>query len=309
MRLHPVEIVVLLLCSASMARAQSLNVDFGDAGSPPSSGYSAVGLPGAWNAIPVLPGWERAPLVNLDGSTSAAQIYTFGAVSMLANDDPLTSGDAALLLDDMVIGWNDPVDVCIWFEGLQNGNYEVITYAMTPADASLESRVRVDHSNESPVQVGGAWPGAHVEGVTYARHTITITNGEIALHSGLWAAEVQSGINGIQLHRIVPANVTEPTQSILLPRVMSISPNPARGEQHIELELGLVSGFSMVCIHDAAGRLLWQERLDPQAGRALVRWDGRARNGEQLPAGAYFLRVETQGHATRASDATLIRVR
>ncbi len=90
---------------------------------PPAS-HAAAGVPGAWNAIGVLPGWERAPLVSLDGQPSEAVIYMFGtSMSMLAVDDPATAGDDESLMDDMLIGLRDPVDVCICVENLAVGDY------------------------------------------------------------------------------------------------------------------------------------------------------------------------------------------
>lgn len=110
------------------AQGQSFNIDFGPAASAPPDSYAAAGVPGTWNTIGVLPGWERAPLVGLDGQPTPAMIYMFGtSMSMLAVDDPAISGDDEALMDDMLIGLCDPVDVCVWVENLAEGDYEVIT--------------------------------------------------------------------------------------------------------------------------------------------------------------------------------------
>ena len=194
--------VAVAMGAASATQAQPINVDFGVAGGAPSSAYGAAGLPGVWNSIGVLAPYVRAPLVGLSGAPVAAQIYMYGGTEMLVEDDPLTSGDDAALVDDMLIGFNNPVDVCIWIEGLEIGVYEVLTYAITPSNAALTHRVRVDFGSPGPVFIGGAWPGAHQAEITYARHEVSITTGTLGLHSGWFGTGVTSGINGIQIRRI-----------------------------------------------------------------------------------------------------------
>ena len=107
-----------ILCALGLALlptislAQSINIDFGSAGTAPSASYAAAGLAGAWNTIGVLPNSVRAPLVGLDGSSSAAEIYMIASGTALrVEDDPSTSGDDAALVDDMLIGNNNPIDV------------------------------------------------------------------------------------------------------------------------------------------------------------------------------------------------------
>ncbi len=184
------------------ARAQAFNVDFGPPGSAPSSAYSAAGVPGVWNSVGLLAPGVRAPLVDVNGSPSPAQVYMIGCDDVLSSDDPLTLGDDGALMDDMLISFNSPVDACVWVENLPNGLYEVLTYAMTPNVPTELHRVRVDNAAQGPIWIGGAWPGAHQLDVTYARHTVAITGGVIGLHSGLWAANITSGINGIQVRRL-----------------------------------------------------------------------------------------------------------
>lgn len=281
------------------AFAQSFNVDFGDAASAPSAAYPAAGLPGVWNAIPVLPGWQRAPLVQLDGSASGAEIYIFGGVEMLTVNDPATTGDHQALLDDMLIGWNDPVDVCIWFDGLAAGSYEVLTYALTPSNPLLRSRVRVDTSTEGPEQIGGAWGGSHVEGLSYAKHPVTVTaNGEIAMHSGLWDANVQSGMNGIQIRRIIASDTGEQPPDLPYPS-LRVFPNPSRSEQTLWVPPSAAVGVNRLELFDLSGRLVWSRALPfAPSGLAIV-WDGRGASGEPVPSGIYLARIAGTEHSTR----------
>ena len=54
--------------------------------------------------------------------------------------------------------------------------------------------------------IGGAWPGGHVEGITYARHIAEVTNGNLGLHSGIVPGEnpaLGAACNGIQIRLLV----------------------------------------------------------------------------------------------------------
>ena len=193
-------LIASLAFPALPALAQSINVDFGNSDSIPSYTYAAVGSPGAWNAFSSLPTNQLFPLVNLHGYTIPAQIYNNGATDLLTQSIPGATGGDAALMNDMILSYNNPVDACIWVQNLLAGTYSVIIYAMTPNDPSLMSRVRVDNATTGPTMVGGAWPGHHVEGITYATFSVTVpAGGTIALHSGLYGGNIQSGMNGFQL--------------------------------------------------------------------------------------------------------------
>ena len=202
-------IPAILLIAGSPASAQSYNIEFGATGTAPPDSYGAAGQAGVWNTFEVLPSGVTFPLVNTDGLSAGATIRNIGGTQLLASDDPATRGDDALLMDDMLIGFNDPVDVCIFMNGFPNGRYVVLIYAMTPNDSDLLSRTRVDFADQGPAFIGGAWPGGYQIGITHSRHTINVTNGRIDLHSGEFGALVQSGINGIQIRPIPPADINE----------------------------------------------------------------------------------------------------
>jgi hypothetical protein len=194
------------------ALAQSFNIDFGDSDSVPAPAYAAAGRAGTWNNFGVLPGWQRFPLVDILGNSTAASIYNYGATQILTADNLGTSGNDEALIDDMFLSFNNPVDACIWIENVAGGTYEVLTYAITPNDPARMCRVRVDFGNPGPVMIGGTWPGQHQQGVTYAQHTVSIApGGTIGLHSGLYNGFIQSGINGIQVRRVIdcPGDVND----------------------------------------------------------------------------------------------------
>ena len=187
------------------AAGQSFNVDFGAAGSAPSASHAAAGLPGVWNNYTMLPNGSVLPLVGLDGVATNCTIRNIGGTQLLAFNNGVTAGDDEALIDDMLIGFNNPVDVCIFIDGLVPGDYEVLMYAITPDNGSLISQTRVDFANEPPAFVGGSWTGTHQEGVTFSRHTVTVgATGRIGLHSGVPSGFIQSGINGLQIRLMVP---------------------------------------------------------------------------------------------------------
>ena len=69
------------------------------------------------------PPYARASLVDITGSPIAARIYMYGGTELLLADNPATSGDDDALMDDMLIGRNDPVDECLWIENLVDDDY------------------------------------------------------------------------------------------------------------------------------------------------------------------------------------------
>ncbi len=202
-RLISAGVALAISCSVS---GQSINIDFGDPARVPDNAYGAAGLPGVWNTFGVIGAGgsgQNLALVDRFGNATAATIRNVGGTGLLITNDPATSGDDDDLMDDMLTSMNNPIDACIWIDHLEAGTYEVLIYAMTPNDPALISRTRVDFADQGPAFIGGEWPGAHQQGITYSRHTVTIgANGTIGLHSGLLSANVQSGINGIQIRRI-----------------------------------------------------------------------------------------------------------
>jgi hypothetical protein len=280
------------------ASAQSFNIDFGNPGTAPAASYGAAGLPGVWNVVGALPPGQRQNLVDLAGTPGPANVYQVGGAQILNADAPGTTGDDQALIDDMFIGFNNPLDVCIWIENLTNGDYQVLIYAMTPGDPSLMSRVRVDDGTPGPTLVGGAWPGSHVPGVTYASFTVPITNGVIGLHSGLIQAVIQSGINGIQVRPLAGAAVGDAGSPRLEVEIL-VSPNPASSLQQIALT-GLGPAASELEIVDPAGRIVWRAVVPAtHGGRQELTWDGRGIGGRRVPAGTYFLRLDQRATPTK----------
>ena len=196
---------------AATAAGQSINIRFGSPSTIPSSAYGAAGAAGVWNSFQYTSEYSHQSLVNLLGQPIAATYYQAGSASILSYNNPLTVGDDERLMDNMFISTNSPTDGCFWVDGLTHGSYEVTIYAMTPNDSLLMSRTRVDNGSPGPVMVGGTWPGSHQLGVTYSRFTVTTTDGVIAFHDGLAGANIQSGMNGVQLRFL---GCTAPTVAV-----------------------------------------------------------------------------------------------
>jgi hypothetical protein len=189
---------------AAPLAAQNFNLDYGEPNVVPSSTYAGAGLPGYWNGI-------RADLPNvytlydLSGSPTAVTFWQTGAAGAIAENDPSVTGDDALLMNDGIITYTQGVDSCFYFNNLQPGTYELITYAWRPNHPTEQARTVVD--NTPGVEItGGAWPGYQLHGVTFARHIVTVDgSGSFVAHSGLAPGAdpaVGAVCNGMQIRRL-----------------------------------------------------------------------------------------------------------
>jgi len=96
-----------------------------------------------------------------------------------------------------------------------------------------------------------------------------------------------------------PVGVEEPRAAVdLAPPVLS--PNPATGPVHVQFTLPR-SGRARVSVTDLAGRSV-RVLGDAEfaAGAHDLSWDGRGESGRRVPAGIYFVRVES-GAASRVT--------
>jgi len=179
----------------SFAGAQSMNLDVGTNQSvlmhgAPSPLYGAGATqPGAWNQLcaggfsgpgcisPI--GWTTpAPLTDLAGNGTTATVSE--TTGLAWNDFPnavLTGDDRSLLIDGGQV-----ISSVTWsFAGLANGDYDVYSYAFDAADGSTLIEVTIGGNS---AMSGGAWPGTHVEGITYTLHQVTVTDGTIDILLG-----------------------------------------------------------------------------------------------------------------------------
>lgn len=196
----------LALAFAGGARAQGFNFDFGpiDTGPPPT--YAAAGSAGYWNSIPAAHGTNTPGLRDLTGAVTGVSISQIGGFSLLTQNDPLVTGDDAVLLDDFLVTYSPTLETCIYLNGLQPGVYEVLIYARMP-DPQVLSYASVDQEPGFPhFSIGGAWPGAHSLLGSYSRHVAIVgPGGDLDLHSGVVPGAqpaLGAALNGLQVLRL-----------------------------------------------------------------------------------------------------------
>lgn len=196
----------------SLAIAQDFNIDFAAAGTPnPSSGYAAAGLPGVWNAL-VAPHTTPAQgpqaidefLVDLQGNSTGVRVHQFGGQAWVNTPDASLSGDDASLLNDALVTNSLFLDTCLYFNGLQNGTYEVLTYMWMPNHPEVVHKSLFDFVPGTQT-TSGAWTGGHAEGISFTRTFVEVTNGFMGPHAGLAPGGdpvLGGAINGMQLRLI-----------------------------------------------------------------------------------------------------------
>ncbi len=185
--------------------AVAVNIAFGQDTGAPSAAYAAAGEAGTWNAVAGTAG-PTYTLVATDGSPTTVTVSQSPTTTVIMATDPAVSGDDAALLDHGLV--TTGAETCLFFKGVPQGTYEVLIYAWLPNQPSVLSRTRQD-SAPSTIDVGGAWPGAHAEGTTYARYVVTVgTDGMLPAHSGLAPGAPAAALNGVQI-RPLPAGAPD----------------------------------------------------------------------------------------------------
>jgi MYXO-CTERM domain-containing protein len=203
---------VLVALAYSSAYGQSINISFGHDSAGPSPSYAARGAAGVWNSITGVSG-SSFDLVAIDGSPSGVTVSQSPTTTTLTTPDPSVDGDDARLLNSGLV--TTGAETCLSFSGFKPGQYEVLIYAWLPNQPTVKSRTRQDEA-PSTTDVGGAWTGAHAEGVTYARYVVTVDgSGSLPAHSGLVPGAPMSALNGIQIRPLSSVESTggEPKMS------------------------------------------------------------------------------------------------
>ena len=102
-----------------------------------------------------------------------------------------------------------------------------------------------------------------------------------------------------------PSVLAADEPSLRVARTLRAWPNPARAAVAIEFEVERAAELA-VAVFDVQGRRVRElEKKRFVAGIHRLRWDGLAEGGRIAAAGVYFLRVESDGHA---SVARVVRV-
>jgi hypothetical protein len=197
------------------ANGQSINIDFGPVRSAgPAASYAAAGHAGAWNNLPAFHNTFTHNLLGLDGLPTAVRLQQYGGTETLIAEDPETSGEADVLMDDYLVTYTPTLETCLFFRFLEYARYEIIVYARMPNQPTVMSYTSCDEEPGFPhLSIGGAWPGGHAQGVTFSRHFAASDPalGLLRVHSGIVpGANPADGaaLNGIQLYKVRPGDVT-----------------------------------------------------------------------------------------------------
>jgi hypothetical protein len=190
------------LVLSAFASAQSFNIDVGDNTVlypvPPDSYVAGAGQAGRWNAS-IHP--YNTSLVKLDGTPSTVTTSSTSSSSYSYFPSALTGDDRSFMVDVQNLpGIGGPWS---WtFNGLQDGDYQIYTHAWAPENNGVQTLVTVPGSIDPPQAVGGMWAGgAHVQGITYARHSVTVTGGTLFVQvEGLGGSS--GSVNGFQLVQV-----------------------------------------------------------------------------------------------------------
>jgi hypothetical protein len=203
--------LAIALC-ASNAQAQRFNIDFdypyadpsAGGGAPSSSFGAAAGQAGFWNAIPLswsYP-WDLQDLTGADTGVDLA-VAASDSISGQAAYNPLVTGDYALLLSDArQVGYTMPGGYQIYtFSGLENGPYQVYTYAAPPYGGTSATPVEVlGSTSQNPQVVTGPIPAdSFALGITHSLHDVLVTDGTLVVNitmppgveGGGWIAGIQ----------------------------------------------------------------------------------------------------------------------
>ena len=193
----------VLLASPVPLCAQSFNIDVCRIGTydPPSASYAGpAGQPGAWCFA--VPGYIVLSDVHDNGAEPTSSQSSI-AVTGAHFDNPGTSGDDELLLDDYASFGPQGTQIGWTIGPLYEGDYVVYTLAWNPQSSAALTQIAVAGAAEAPQTVGGTWTGTHALGVTYARHSLHVPpQGYVQLTATALGSE--GAINGFQIVRQEP---------------------------------------------------------------------------------------------------------
>lgn len=198
MRARSTIIALAPLVLALSASAQNFNIDMGDPtiGLPTSAYGGAAGQTGMWFGADG--GFGGLGMLDVTGTATLVDLIVPGSSYNYASDNPLTTGDDELLMDDFA----DPglpvgaADDYIFY-GLADGSYSVYTYGWASDGDGFRVDISVAGAVEGAQTCGGAWPGGHALGVTYTLHHVDVVGGTLTINC-LVVANYGS-MNGFQL--------------------------------------------------------------------------------------------------------------
>lgn len=170
---------------------QGFNLDGGAQLGEPSSAYgAAAGQPGHWMALAF--NFENpVTLVGLDGQATSVTLEANLPFGPAFYENPGPSGDDEKLLEDYLDLHTTPGTFEL--KGVPPGDYVIYTYAWGADDARWTTFVTIGEDSQT---IGGAWPGALTQGVTHARHEVTVPpSGKLTIRT----FGTKGTLNGIQI--------------------------------------------------------------------------------------------------------------
>ena len=184
------------------APSDAYSLDLGAGAGRPVDGYVGAGdRAGVWQEIAALTGGVPVPLDGITGAPSSATLTVAVTRTAFTVDNPDTMRDDAALMDDgLNLGGTAGAPETFVFQGLLDGRYRVTSYAWAPDSANFLTEVTVVGADEPPQEIGGAWPGTFVEGITHAVHTVDVEDGTLTIETRVTLGF--GTLNGVQLDRI-----------------------------------------------------------------------------------------------------------
>lgn len=189
-------VIFALILAAPLAQAQSFNIDLGGGAIPSNSYGGAASQPGYWNFV----GSAPKMLTDIGGNLTGVELLFPDAPWPAAFAHPGTSGDDQALLDDFM-NWTPAGPMPFVVRGLPIGTYQFYSYSFAPNSAN--STVDIVGAPEGfQLLGGGTWPGSHQLGLTYALHTVTLTQPtDVVIDVGVWNG-AWGGFNGFQIVQV-----------------------------------------------------------------------------------------------------------
>lgn len=208
---HSSSIVSFWIVSlATVARAQSVNLDFEPLGSGPGTATSIYGgpalYPGTWNSIHSLPATN---LLSVTGAPTSVSVTTDANAFMTFFTGNVAVPPDSALVDDGMRADLGGYEVTI--SGLANGSYGVFPVCVENFNI-FATRIEVVGAFEGPSYCGGAWAGAYVSGSAsqfdtqgnYVPFTKAVTDGTIRIRYLVSGFVDQPTVNGIQVVKLEP---------------------------------------------------------------------------------------------------------
>lgn len=200
--------------------------------------------------------------------------------------------------------WGTRFDAFI-FEATNNNTYEIIdTFVFPPSGPDMcysdAGDVDGDGTPEIIIAAGNtAYIIKAAENDSFYIFDAIVGGANIRVHDLDRDGDceiIASGLNYTYIYNYVPPGITEERSSFLPGIICEIVPNPFSDRLDIKWQMDNAGrntkDFSLK-IYDVSGRLLRQFDYPRIKLSDSITWDGKDKNGRELPNGVYLIRLET----------------